>query len=141
MSRPSAALVKRPPTCRSSITNGRHRVAGPVDGRSAAGRRMRDLMAIYAESLGGAEQLSDHQVTAVRRAAELVVIAETARAAVLEGKSTDLDGLVRAENMAGRAVRQLGIRPVAAKPKGPTLAEHLARRAAEAASAPTTGDA
>ena len=43
-----------------------------------------------------------------------------------------LEDVVRTDNAAARAVKSLGIKPGAA-PKAPTLAEHLARRAAERA--------
>jgi hypothetical protein len=64
-------------------------------------------------------------------AAELKVAAEDARKRTLDGAG-DADALVRIENLAHRAERKLRIKP-ANKPSGPSLAEHLARRAAERA--------
>ena len=60
-------------------------------------------------------------LVAVRKAAELTVAAEMARAAVLNGGSNaaDLDVLIKLEGEARRAVRALGIKPDATKPHVP----------------------
>jgi hypothetical protein len=46
----------------------------------------------------------------VRRAAELLTMAEMARAAMLNGQPTDMLALVRLEGAASRAVRVLGVK-------------------------------
>jgi hypothetical protein len=52
----------------------------------------------------------------VKKAAELVALAEAARAAALTGGLQDVVGLIRIENAAARAVRLLGIK--VEKPRG-----------------------
>jgi hypothetical protein len=46
----------------------------------------------------------------VRKAAELTVMAEATRAAMLAGTPTDMLGLVRLEGTAARAIKALGLR-------------------------------
>jgi hypothetical protein len=70
-------------------------------------------------------------VAAIRRAAELSVIAADLRARRLRGEPVDIGELVKAENAARRAVADLGIKP--GKAAVPSLADHLARRVAERA--------
>jgi hypothetical protein len=59
--------------------------------------------------LGGEAALTEAQRVAVRRAAELTVIAEQQRARALRGESVDPLALVRLEGMTARAVRALAI--------------------------------
>jgi hypothetical protein len=122
----SATIAARPSTTRSQITSRPLRLRG-LDGRSGSGRRRRDLIEAFADALGGPKALSEVQMIDVRRAAELVAVAEEARAAALKqgGAAVDLHELVKLEGAADRAVRRLGIKT--GKPAGPSLAEHLER--------------
>lgn len=131
MSAQSATIAARPSTARSQITNRPLRLQG-LDGRSGSGRRRRDLIEAFADALGGATALSEVQMIDVRRAAELVAVAEEARAAALKqgGAAVDLHELVKLEGAADRAVRRLNIK-AAGKPPAPSLPEYLARKAAE----------
>jgi hypothetical protein len=131
MSAQCATIATRPATTRSQITNRPLRLRG-LDGRSGSGRRRRDLIEAFAEALGGRQGLSDVRMIDVRRAAELVAVAEEARAEALKqgGASVDLNTLVKLEGMADRATRKLGIK-APDKPAAPSLAEHVARKAAE----------
>jgi len=105
-----------------------------VDKRKRLGRRVEELRSIYLAALGGPALISPMKATKVDAAAQLVAIAEAARGAFLNDCQGSLDDIVRIERKADAAVRSLGI--VDAKPApGPTLAEHLARRAAERAAA------
>jgi tagatose-1,6-bisphosphate aldolase non-catalytic subunit AgaZ/GatZ len=123
-------MVQRPATARAAITNGSRRLPG-LDGRTAGGRRRRDLIEAFVAALGGADACSDVTMVAVVRAAELTAVAEEARAAALKGDPTvDLGSLVRIEGAADRAVRALGLKAVVAA-KAPSLQEHLAKQAAE----------
>jgi hypothetical protein len=70
-------------------------------------------------------------------AAELKVACEDARTQMLEG-SGDVDALVRLENLSCRAEKRLGLKAVT-KPPGPTLAEHIAQRAAARAGTASGG--
>jgi cytochrome c551/c552 len=72
-------------------------------------------------------------------AAEAVTIAERTRADLLAGK-TVLNDVVRAEGVANRALRRLGLnKAAAAKPAGPSLKD-IAERYASAV-APATSEA
>ena len=64
------------------------------------------------------DAVTDLTLVTVRKAAELIVCAEAARAAVLAGGScaADLDMLVKLEGEARRTVRALGLKLDAAKP-------------------------
>jgi hypothetical protein len=107
-----------------------------LDTNTARGRRVADLVRAYLTALGNPGDV-DRQA-AVIAAAELQVLAEEARTAALKAPgSADLDQVVKIQGAADRAVRRLGIKPGA--PKGPTLQEHLAARAAERARAPEGG--
>jgi hypothetical protein len=130
MSSISAATVSRPTINRSKLTNNPLRVR--ADGRTPQGRRLRDLFRSYHGALGRPSEPAVQ--AAILAAAELMVAAETARAALLAGTG-DIDQVVRLENLSGRAVRKLGIKPGAPQKPGQALREHLARRAARAADA------
>jgi hypothetical protein len=102
--------------------------AGGLSKNTAAGRRINDLLRSFMRAMGDpADTIA--QANALR-AAELTVAAETARAKLLAGDG-DIDAVVRIEGMAARSVRALGIKP--GKATVPSLADHLARRAAERA--------
>jgi len=88
---------------RSPITN----QPSKFDGRSALGRRIRDLAHGFAEQLGGWPVLSDTMAANVRKAAELSALAEKARADALRDGNIDPIGLVRLEGASNRAVRAL----------------------------------
>jgi hypothetical protein len=94
---------------------------------------------MFLEACGGREVVSELTLVAIRKAAELTVAAEMARAAVLNGGScaADLDMLVKLEGEARRAVRALGLKPDSAKPHVP-LREQLAAEAEEAEEEPVT---
>lgn len=87
-------------------------------------RRRRDLIALFIDGLGGRDAVTDLTLVTVRKAAELTVAAEAARAAVLAGGkcAADLDMLVKLEGEARRAVRALGLKIDAAKHTKPEAA-------------------
>lgn len=105
-----------------------------VSGRTATGRRLRDLADGFAEVLGGWSKLDNTAAANVRRAAELTVLAEQSRAHALRHGCTDFTGLTRLEGYADRAVKALGLRLYddkgrASKPRmvpGEAFEEHLA---------------
>lgn len=82
----------------------------------AQDRRRRDLVEAFVRALGP-DAVTDLVLVQVRKAAELVALAEGARAAALTGGLQDVVGLIRIENAAARAVRLLGIRIESATPK------------------------
>src|SRR5438445_10136580 len=77
-----------------------------IDGRTVLARRSRELAAAFAAALGG--QLTEVQSAAVQRAAEMVALAEVARAQAIRAGHPDPDGLVRIAAAASRALRMLG---------------------------------
>lgn len=124
-----AATDTRSRNNRAAITNNPRR-SGGVSGRSAEGRRIRDLLESYISSLGGYAALSDSQLNDARRAAELTALAERARAQALQQSGVvDLTALVKLEGAADRAVRRLGIAPGAHSKPAAILSDYLAAMA------------
>jgi hypothetical protein len=111
---------------------------GVLDGRTLVARRRRELIDIYADALGGPAGLSAGQLIDIRKAAELTALAEAARGKAMREGLTDaaeMSAMVRLESTAARAVRALNITAAgASKPR--SLADHIAARAAKAASEP-----
>ena len=138
MSDARSIAAKAAPNLRAKTSNDPRWLRGH-SGCTPAGRRRRDLVDAFITALGGIESLTEVQLMGVRKAAELTVIAEQARARALttDGDTPiDLTGIVRAEGAADRAVRALGIKSSPAAPKVPTIAEWLAERTSRAAEAP-----
>ena len=61
-------------------------------------------------ALGGPSVVNELTQVTVRKAAELVVLAEATRAAMLNGVLTDITALIRIEGEARRACRALGLK-------------------------------
>ena len=118
-----AARSQKPrhPFARSRTTNRPARMA--IDGRTNLGRRVHDLVEVFVEQLGGWDALNDMEFAAVKKAAELVALAEQARADALHQGKVNPDVLLRFEGCADRAVRRLGI--IGRKPAR-SLRQHLA---------------
>jgi hypothetical protein len=116
-----------PSASRSALSNDPAFLARQPLSPRAQNRRRKDLIAAFLAALGP-EAGNDLTQVMVRRAAELTVAAEVARANMLNGVPTDMLALVRLEGVAARAVRVLGIKvePPPAKGRGNGLA--LARR-------------
>ena len=83
-------------------------------------RRRRDLVETFMAALGGPSVVNELTQVTVRKAAELVVLAEATRAGMLNGGVTDIVGLIRIEGEARRACRALGLKIEAASgpPRG-----------------------
>jgi hypothetical protein len=116
-----------PPRCRSRSTNDPRYLPKETNPR-AMDRRRRDLVRTLLAALGPAGA-NDLALIAVRKAAELTVAAEMARANALNGVPIDMLALVRLENAARRAQAALGIK--IEKPSR-ALAARRARWAAQA---------
>jgi len=102
-------------------------------------RRQRALANAFVVALGGLPRVSALQMADVKRAAELIALAEACRARIMRDGAAapaELTALTRLEGTASRAQRALGIKPGASEPKV-TLAQHLANRAARAAERPS----
>lgn len=77
-----------------------------IDRRSRAWRRRCELIALFSKQLPG---ISDAQYLDVERLADLVVMAEITRAAMLAGEPVDMFGLARIENTISRLKWNLGL--------------------------------
>ena len=102
-------LANRTTTGRGALTNrsatSNDLLRARANGRTSAGRRVRDLYRAYLTGLSNPDDAVKAQVIA---AAELMVAAENARAELLAGRG-DVEQIVRLENLANRAGRRLGI--------------------------------
>src|SRR5918997_846541 len=74
---------------RSAVTNG-HRVLNDVDHRSAGMRRLRDLIQLHTNDLGGDDTISEAERRLIRRAAMLTLQLE-----MLDQKFATEDGACR----------------------------------------------
>jgi hypothetical protein len=98
------------------------------------------LITAYSNALGGPAALTEGQRVDIRKAAELVALAEDARAlAMQEGiaGAGAISALVRLESSSTRAIRALRLPEPNAAPAVPTLAEYLAQRTTDE---PEAGD-
>lgn len=118
----------RPSKHRARATNHLYRLEG-VHAQSELGRRYEDLARGYVAALGGEAGLTDAQRAAIKRAAELTVLAEQERAKALRGELVDPVAFVRLQGLADRAVRALNIKGQP-KPKAANLRDIAAARAA-----------
>lgn len=106
--------ASRAPTTRSKRTNKPRKMV--LSGATTDGRRLLDIADLLADGLGGWGALSSLMAARVRRAAELVTLAEMARRDALLGKVViNPDQLVRLENTASRAVAALDVQKVESK--------------------------
>src|SRR5262245_37033253 len=101
---------------------------GKLDGRSQAARRTKRLVAEYLAALGDREAAGAAMLATVKRAAELVTVAELTRIRAMRGDAV-LDDLVRIERLAELAVRRLGLDRRKREPAAAPLRERLAREA------------
>lgn len=116
-------------TNRSAVSN-RSRILDGVDGRTAGARRYRDICRSYEEEAGGA--LTEIERDLVRQAAGLTLRGEQLQAAVVRGEVVDTDQLIRISSTAKRILEAITAKAAKRKPApASTLADHLARRAAE----------
>ena len=92
----------------------------------AQARRRHDLIRVFVDALGGRDAVSDVALMQVKKAAELLALAEMVRAKMLGDPGRDVTGLVRLEGEARRTLAALGIK--ADVPKAP-LALQQRRRA------------
>jgi hypothetical protein len=98
----------RPPRTRSAVTNGR-RLFVEGDGNSAWSRRYRDLIAGHVSDLGGKSELSESQLSLIRRASALECELEQQEGRLSRGETIDLDEFGRATNTLRRTLETLGL--------------------------------
>lgn len=99
-------------TTRSAIANGSRLHLAEVDGRTAAARRFRDVLAEIVSDLGGADLLSEGQRQLARRAAMMSVECEALEAKSVAGEAIDLDQYGALADRIGRAFHRLGLKRV-----------------------------
>jgi hypothetical protein len=116
----------RPLTQRSRRTNDPLAHANQC---TSTGRRIADLTRAFLAELNDPDDVTS-QARAVA-AAEMITLAEEARAAALKTQGVDLDRLdrvIRLEGAVARSVRALGLPDRKREPEGPTLSDILAER-------------
>ncbi|MGE3986734.1 hypothetical protein [Pseudorhodoplanes sp.] len=82
-----------------------------IDGRSAIARRYKDIIAAHVSDLGGADHLSEAQLTLIRRVATLTVVLEQmdSEFAIEDGvKDRDFELYQRGSNTLRRLLETLG---------------------------------
>lgn len=109
-------------TNRSAVSNGSTVLAG-VDGRSAEGRRYRDLMISYAEPHGGVAELPEEICALVKQCAALTMQSERLQSAIVRGEAVDCEQVTRIANALSRTLTALRARRRVKKE--PTLLERL----------------
>jgi hypothetical protein len=96
---------------RSRVTTGRSLFA-ESDGRSPWARRFRDLLHLHCDDLGGADTLSECQLSLVRRMATLEITLEQLEGEMAEGREVDLDLYGRLSGHLRRIVETCGVKRV-----------------------------
>jgi hypothetical protein len=139
-SKNSMSEQSQPVSRRGGARPGAGRPVGSLGPKHAARgervRRRRELVEIYTRALGGSAGLSESRLVDVRKAAELVALAEAARELVLQqgpGSPGALSAMIRLESASVRAIRALRLpaAPNAAAPMGlhDIVSRHAAGRA------------
>lgn len=122
-------ILQRKPTARSRTSNGKVLVEG-IDGRCANARRLHDIIAdLTAEHGAGVGETERLQI---RTVAGMILHTERLTADMINGLPVDSEELTRASNSAARLLGALR-RKARPRAKGPSLKEHLAAKAMEAA--------
>ena len=88
-------------------------------------RRRHDLIRVFVAACGGREAVSDVGLMQIKKAAELLALAEMVRAKMLGDPGRDVTGLVRLEGEARRTLAALGIK--ADVPKTPPALQERRR--------------
>ena len=111
----SAALEARKPHARSRVTNGSELFATnePIDGRSMASCRFRDILGQIVADLGGSDRLSEAQKQLCRRVSLMCWECERLEARSVAGEAIDLEQFGQLTDRIGRACQRLGLKRVA----------------------------
>jgi hypothetical protein len=134
MSATTPGVTTAKQTHRSRVTNGTALVAG-VDGRSMWARRLRDLIELHIDDLGGIDAVSAAERSIVRRAATLTVELErleTTFALAGAALPQELDLYQRTAGNLRRLLEGLGLKR-RARDVTPDLRDYVATRAGEPA--------
>jgi hypothetical protein len=93
---------------RAAATNNPRALTGLT--RQAQARRRHDLIRTFLAALGGKDAVSPVAMLQVKKAAELLSLAESVRSSLIGDPTRDVTGLVRLEGEARRTLHALGIR-------------------------------
>jgi hypothetical protein len=127
-SRTAAAIYKD--KARSRVTNGRSLLPKGADGRSLWVRRMRDLLALHLNDLGGEDAVSEGEKAIVRRAATIIVALERMEfkfATQGEASTSELETYQRLSNTLRRLLQAVGLER-RSRDITPTLDQYLASK-------------
>lgn len=119
-------LTLPPVTQRSAVTNGT-RLFVEGDAMSPWARRWRDLVALHAQDMGGADALSEAQISLIKRVATIELELEQMDGKLSMGEKVDLDAYSRAAGHLRRIFDSLGIKRTS-KTITPDLATYMAAK-------------
>jgi hypothetical protein len=103
-------VAPRPQTLKSKVTNGRRVFAIGGDGRGPWTRRWRDLVELHIADLGGADLMSEAQLSLCRRVSAIEVQLEQMEASMSEGDlKVDLDLYNRLAGNLRRILERIGL--------------------------------
>jgi hypothetical protein len=121
---PRPARGARVPAQRSAVTNGK-RLFVDGDSNSAWSRRYRDLIAGHVADMGGQSELSEAQLSLVRRASAIECELEQQEGKLSQGEEINLDEFTRAASHLRRILETLGLERCA-RDVTPNLAAYVA---------------
>jgi hypothetical protein len=96
------------PRGRSRATNDSSKFIVPIDGRTVAARRYRDVTSQIVQDIGGDPSEAEAAIT--RRAGTLIVWCEEAEAAMARGEKFDIGAYTTATNALRRLLSDIGLR-------------------------------
>lgn len=114
-------------TTRSAVSNGSQLLKN-VDGRSASARRFKDLVRNFEAEVGGPISAVEHSL--ITQAASLQLRSEQLQADIVNGIKVDSDSLIRLTGTVRRILTTLSAKAAKRKSVTPTIADHIAKRAA-----------
>jgi hypothetical protein len=126
MSKDAHAMTTTAEASKTEATKGKPEPAYRKPNQTRAGRQRKDLIDGYVVALGGASRVSPIVMQDITRAVDLCMLAQTARADLLAGKTT-IGEVVLLEGAADRAVRRLNLKPGAVANSIVPLRERLRR--------------
>lgn len=114
-------------TTRSAVSN-RSQLLKNVDGRSSSARRFKDLVRNFEAEVGGPISAVEHSL--ITQAACMQLRSEQLQADVVNGVQVDSDALIRLAGTVRRLLAMLSAKATKRKSASPTIADHIATRAA-----------
>ena len=112
-------------TNRSAVTNGKKLIDG-IDGRTAAGRRYRDLVRAFKTEIGGT--ITEAELGLIRQAAALTLRAEQMQADIVNGKEVNTDEVIRLSGTARRLLETIAEKSKKRPTSKLTIRDRIAQR-------------